>query len=115
MRDTIDHYREAYAHAEQYVREEIADALDAVREALAYDPGTDPDEALWEYADSCQTVNYTARAALYCLGSPNDGAYLDEMGEQLPTVEQRAMYALVADVREHPDWDEIGNAEGGAA
>ena len=108
MPKITDHYAAAVSHAGSYVHEEIAAALDAVREALRDDPDADKDDALWEYADGCQTVIYTGRAWVYCLGSGNDDAYTAELGEEPGTIEARAMYALMADVREHPDWAEIG-------
>lgn len=102
-----DHFREAVSHAWMYVREVVEDALVAVREAVE-DYGEDKDEALHSHADGCEATIYTGRAWAYCLGTDNDRAYLDETGEEPPCIEVRAMSALMADVREHPDWDGIG-------
>lgn len=107
-RTDVDHYAAAMDHAGRYVWEEVRDALDAVRELLADGSYTDKEEALQSYADECRTVIYTGRAWVYCLWSGNDGAYREEMGEEPGSMEVRAMYALMADVREHPDWDDIG-------
>lgn len=100
-----DTYSDAYHAACRYQQEVIESALEHVREMVA--EGQDKNEALEGYATGCETVIYTGRAWCYCFASSNDEAYEEEMGEVAPSIESRAAWAIVADVREHYQWDDI--------
>lgn len=64
----------------------------------------DPDEILTEIThEACDASNnqliYTWNSRCYLMGSNNEGAYQDEIGEAAPSPEAAATMALIADVR----------------
>lgn len=91
------------------VRGIIEDCKDAI-ESGEIKTDEDLDRYLWETVDGCGRVIYTGEAMLGLRFSENDGAYLEEYGTD-GAVENgqlnwsRLMFAaLMADVREHPDF-----------
>lgn len=64
----------------------------------------DVDEYMYEWLhetlDGCEEVIYTARSKAILLASPNEDAYLEEIGEVAETVNVAAMWALRRDISE---------------
>ena len=64
----------------------------------------DVDEYMYEWLhetlDGCEEVIYTARSKAILLASPNEDAYLEEIGEVAETVNVAAMWALRRDIYE---------------
>lgn len=79
----------------------------------------DPDEILTGIThEACDAGNnqliYTWNARCYLMGSGNEGAYQDEIGEPAPSPEAAATMALIADVRAshwHTDAEAALNAK----
>lgn len=106
-------YQDAINAAGKYQWETVSGTLSDLRDALASGEVTTVeglDERLAETCNDCETVIYTERAWVYCLGTRNDDAYLDQTGEEPDTIEIRASYALRRDVEEHRDYQEMVDA-----
>jgi allantoicase len=103
-----DNYDDAYSAARRYCRE-VQDSLrSSIRDDLADFADVDAmNDRLHEEADNHQAVIYTGRDSCYCFGSSNEDAYQEETGEPAPSVEVRAMFAIMADVRECSEWESM--------
>ena len=113
MTDTTDSYDAAYRAACRFQWETVKDVLASLRDALRENPAIDADgldTALYETCGDHAAIIYTGRSWAYCFGSPNDGAYEEEIGGTPDNIETRALWALVADVRETNEWSDMFNA-----
>jgi len=106
-----DSYDECYRAACRHVAECRESVLESVRDDLATFGDVDElRQRMMEECDGAATVIYTGQAWAYCLGSQNDDAYSAEMGEEPKSVEVRACWALMADVEEDSDWQDMVDA-----
>lgn len=93
--------RDAEKEDRPYLAKSIREGNPTHRVNRERDDGADPREFLTEWidnaTDSHQITTYTAQASLACAASDCESAYEENIGEQAPTVEAKACYAMRAD------------------
>jgi hypothetical protein len=107
-----DSYSVAYEEACRYCREVQDGFLASLRDDLAtFANGEELNDRLHEDIDGHEAVIYTGRSWVYLTGSGNDGAAEEELGDELKMgLPQRTYWAILADVRERSEWEEMCEA-----
>jgi hypothetical protein len=107
----LDAYDTAYRAASAYCWEVQTGILDDLKGAVDSKEVTTTEELydrLHENIDGSATCIYTGQSMCYNLGSRNDGAVEEELGDrERYTPGQRAYFAIRADILDRPEWDEL--------